>query len=65
MKKLFILLRNYKNAVVYIKQPITNEPKDGRSIIIFYPDGTPGFWMWSRGDQFNSELQKVKYYIQL
>ena len=65
MKKLFTLIRNYKNAVVYVKQPITNEPIDNRSILVFYPDGAIGFWMWNKGDQFNSELQKVKYYVQL
>jgi len=65
MKKLFTLLRNYKNAVVYVKQPITNEPIDERSILVFYPGDEVGFWQWSKGDQFNSELQNVKYYVQL
>lgn len=65
MKKLFLLLRNYRSAVVYVKKSITTEPIDERNILVFYPDGQVGFWQWSKGDQFNSELQNVKYYVQL
>ena len=65
MKKLFTLIRNYKNAEVWIKKRITEEPIDGRNILVFYPDGQTGLWTWVKGDQFNSELRNVKYYIQL
>ena len=68
MKKLFKLIRNWKNAEVWVRQKMNHPvsvPIVGRYCLVFYEGGEIGYWLYEQNDWAHEELKNIKEFIQL